>query len=492
MTKKTLLAAIVLPLMAICSCDEETANVGNSISDSADLFAIATDSFQVSSRSLVVDSVISRSEYSYLGRIKDPETGSYITSDYMSQFTLLENESNAIFPPKDSVASLIDNEIVADSCVLNVVVNKWQGDSLAALKLSVFEIGNPVEEGKTYYTNFDPAAKGHIREDGLHENKIFSIVNLQLSDSLRKVQQSGSYYEYVSIPLNKEYTDKDGNTYNNYGTYLMRTYYAHPEYFKNSYNFIHKVCPGFYFKITDGLGLMNEVSRTQLMIYFRGKEGGKTYVGSKTFNGTEEVLQTTRITNDKKTVARLASDNSCTYLKTPAGIFTEVTLPIDDIKRNHENDTITSAKIVFNKMNTQNDLSNNLLQQPTQLLMVEKDSLYSFFENLKVTDNKTSYLATYSSTKNTYTYSNISNLINHLYKKKQAGGSNYTATHPNWNKVVLVPVKTVTTSSTSYYQTTTTITGINNEMSLTSVRLVGGSENAHTPIHITVIYSRNQ
>lgn len=63
--------------------------------------------------------------------------------------------------------------------------------------------------------------------------------------------------------------------------------------------------------------------------------------------------------------------------------------------------------------------------------MVEKDSLYSFFENLKVTDNKTSYLATYSSTKNTYTYSNISNLINHLYKKKQAGGSNYTATHPN-------------------------------------------------------------
>ena len=143
-------------------------------------------------------------------------------------------------------------------------------------------------------------------------------------------------------------------------------------------------------------------------------------------------------------------------------------------------------------MNTQNDLSNNLLQQPTQLLMVEKDSLYSFFENLKVTDNKTSYLATYSSTKNTYTYSNISNLINHLYKKKQAGGSNYTATHPNWNKVVLVPVKTVTTSSTSYYQTTTTITGINNEMSLTSVRLVGGSENAHTPLHITVIYSRNQ
>lgn len=302
MTKKTLLAALALPLLAIYSCDEDTVGIGNSISNSADLFSISTDSFQVASRSLVVDSVISRSEYSYIGRIKDPETGSYITSDYMTQFTLLENESSDIFPPKDSVISLLDNEVVADSCALNIVINSWQGDSLAAMKLSVLELGTPVEEGKTYYTNFDPIAKGYIREDGLRENKMFSIANLQLSDSVRNLQQSGTYYQYINIPLNKEYTDKDGHTYNNYGTYLMRMFYAHPEYFKNSYNFIHKVCPGFYFKITDGLGLMSEVARTQLTVYFRGKENDTTYVGSKTFTGTEEVLQTTCITNDKKTV----------------------------------------------------------------------------------------------------------------------------------------------------------------------------------------------
>lgn len=484
--------AIAFPVMAICSCDEDTANVGNSISNDADLFAIATDSFQVATRSIVVDSVISRSEYSYLGRIKDPETGSSINSDYMTQFMLLENESAAIFPERDSVASVEDEQIIADSCAINIVVNKWQGDSLTALKLSAYELSRPVEEGKTYYTNFDPIAKGYIREDGLRENKIFSIVNLQLSDSIRKVQQSGSYYEYINIPLNKEYTDRNGNKYNNYGTYVMRTYYEHPEYFKNSYTFIHNVCPGFYFKITDGLGLMNEVSRTQIMIYFRGKEGGKTYVGSKTFTGTEEVLQTNCISNDRKTVERLAADNSCTYLKTPAGIFTEVTLPIDDIKRNHENDTITSAKIVFTRMNAQSDLSSDLLEEPTKLLMVEKDSLTNFFEGLKVADNKTSYLATYSSTKNTYTYNNISNLINHLYYNKKAGGADYATKHPNWNKVVLVPVKTVTTTSSSYYSTTTTITGINNEMSLTSIRLVGGSENQHAPQHINVIYSKNE
>lgn len=169
-----------------------------------------------------------------------------------------------------------------------------------------------------------------------------------------------------------------------------------------------------------------------------------------------------------------------------------MTLPIDDIKLNHENDTLTSAKIVFNRMNAKSTLSDDLLQEPTQLLMVEKDSLNAFFENLDVADNKTSYLATYSSTKNTYTFSNISNLVNHLYLKKKTGGSDYTATHPNWNKVVLVPVKTVTTSTSSYYTTTTTITGINNEMSLTSIRLVGGSENAHAPLHITVIYSKNE
>ena len=57
------------------------------------------------------------------------------------------------------------------------------------------------------------------------------------------------YTPNIRIKLDKAYTDKNGVTYNNYGTYIMRKYCENPGFFlQNSYNFIHNVVPGFYFK----------------------------------------------------------------------------------------------------------------------------------------------------------------------------------------------------------------------------------------------------
>ena len=490
MMKKWIMAGIAMMTVAISSCDEDTTTMGNSLTDVIDQFTIVTDTFNVSTRSIIADSVLSRSSYSYIGRIKDPETGAYITSDFMTQFTILENELGITFAPKDSILGRdANNEPQADSCFINIIINSYQGDSLTAMKLTALELEKPVEENKLYYSNFDPEAAGYVRTGGISQSKVYTMSDLTLSDSLRNVRRNNDYYEYISIPLNKPYTDKEGNTYNNFGTYLMRTYYNHPEYFKNSITFTKNVFPGIYLKTTDGLGLMAEVLNSQLVTYYHFKDNG-VYIGSKTFYGTEEVLQTTHITNDKSHIQQLAEEDTCTYLKTPAGIFTEVTLPVDDIKRGHENDTITSAKIVFRRMNDASELSDVVLEEPQNLLMIERDSLYSFFENANMYDNITSYLATYSSTYNTYTYYNISSLINHMYQNRNSGS-------PNWNKVVLIPVQTTTTSSASsssyyYSNTTTSVTGVSNEMSITSVRLVGGSNNRHEPVTISVIYNQNK
>ena len=129
----------------------------------------------------------------------------------------------------------------------------------------------------------------------------------------------------------------------------------------------------------------------------------------------------------------------------------------------------------------QNDRTDKLLSDATELLMIERDSLYSFFENSNVTDNRTSFLATYSSTMNTYTYNNISSLINHMYANRDKGSK-------NWNKVVLIPVKTSSVSTSSY---SSTVTGINNEMGITSTRLVGGIKNPLNPT-ISVIYNQSK
>lgn len=311
---------------------------------------------------------------------------------------------------------------------------------------------------------------------------MYSISDLTLSDSLRNLRRNGSLYETIRIPLNDPYTDKNGITYNNYGTYIMRKFYEHPEYFKSSQVFARNVCPGFYFQTVDGLGQIAEILYTQIEVNYHYKLDSLILLDEETFNGTEEVLQTNLFSSDIENIKRLAANESHTYLKAPEGIFTEITLPIEEIKSGHETDTIASAKIVFRRMNDTSDLSDVILHEPQNLLMIARDSLYSFFEERNLPNNKTSYLATYSSSKNSYTFSNISGLINHMYARRGKDA--------NWNKAVLVPVQ-VTTTSASATSTTTTVASVNNELRMTSVRLVGGSKNQHEPVRISIVYNKN-
>ena len=77
-------------------------------------------------------------------------------------------------------------------------------------------------------------------------------------------------------------------------------------------------------------------------------------------------------------------------------------------------------------------------------------------------------------------------LIRQMADAKKAGLSknpNWLEEHPNWNKVVLIPV-TLTVNSLS------AIVRVSHDMSLTSTRLVGGSQNPYDPIKISVIYSK--
>ena len=219
---------------------------------------------------------------------------------------------------------------------------------------------------------------------------------------------------------------------------------------------------------------MAYIFTSKLIVYFRVISEDSIYNALIEFGGTEEVLQTTKIENNKEYFQTLAADNSCTYLKTPAGLFTELTLPVDDIMRGHDSDSLSAAKLVIPRINDTSQSDYNL-PAPSQLLLIPKDSLYSFFENSRIINNRTSYLASSPSTtgNNTYLYSNIATLISAMNKNRQS---------ENWNKVVLVPVDVTTSSSI--------VVKISHSMELSSTRLVGGSENPYKPIQISVLYGK--
>ena len=472
--------AIALTAMAMISCSEDTGGIGASLTDESDKLEVTTGFFNATSRSVLADSVFSRDFDCFLGMVKDPETGAYVKSEFMAQFNMLEDFK---LPEKSSILSILDDEVIADSCELWLYLDRSDcyGDSLTPVKINVLELKEPMSDTKTYYSSFDPKREGFIREDGLRKSMSFSLANLTYSDSIRNLS---SYGDIARISINDPYTDKNGKKYNNYGTYIFRNYYEHPEYFKNSYSFIHSLCPGFYFEVSDGLGVMANISEIDMKIYYRFKKDTTTYYADMTSCSTEEVLQTIHVINDRQALQRLVDDDRYTYLKTPAGIYTEVTLPVDDITLSHPTDSLLSVSMAFQRSNNVTT-SNYPLSVPSSILMIQKDSLYSFFEHETIFDYKTSFMATLS--QNAYSFNNIGNMITlmaHLKAEGLKSDPNWVTNHPNWNKVLLVPISTLSTYNSSGIQS---ISAVANEMGLSSTKLVGGKDH---PIEIKVIYAR--
>lgn len=481
-----LLTVLVIAALTFAACDDTTEGIGGSITNKIDNINISNSAFNVTTKSIVADSVLSRNNTGLIGKMKDPETGNYVKGDYMTQLSVLPTFS---VDTLDYIKQANKGSIEADSCYLLVSYNASYGDTIAPMKVTAYEMTKPMAENKEYYSNYDAFEKGWVNENNQHWSSNYNLSNT-------------SDVKNFKIYLNKKYK-KDGKTYKNYGSYIMQTYAEHPEYFKTNYKFLYNVCPGFYIKNVGGTGNMAKIWNTELIFYWTRKKTINTdstavSIGYNRFDGTEEVLQLNKIENDTENLKKLASKDQekCTYLKSPAGIFTEVTLPIEDIMKGHEKDTLNTATISFPRLNNENEDNPYNFATPSTILMVQKDSLQSFFEKSKLADSRTSYTASYSSTgiyKNAYTFQNIANLVSAMYKNKGKG--------ENWNKVVLVPVNVITT--TQGY--TTVISKINHDMSLASTRLIVGTDDpdkdyttdektgkkvASGPIRIKVIYSK--
>lgn len=470
------LTAFLLAAFSMVACDDTTDTLGSSITNKVDNLTITDATYNVETQSLVAGPVLSKSNNGIIGRVKDPETGTYLTADYMTQMVPLSTFS---VDTLQYIKDANNGELRADSCYLLVSYQSTYGDSLAPMKVTAYEMSKPMTEDKNYLTDFDPIAEGYIAENGYHNSATYSLS-----------KATGNFKIY----LNKPYT-KDGVTYDNYGTYMLKTFVEHPEYFKSNYQFLKNVCPGFYIKHEGGIGNVADVWNTEVQFYWsrqktiKASDGvtdsiAKGY-GFNRIDGTEEALQTNHIVNDAASIASLAADPSCTYLKSPAGIFTEVTLPVEEILRDHENDTLNTASVTFPRINNTETDNQYIFDTPSYVLMIPKDSIDSFFENGDVVNNRNSFYASYSSsTTNGYTFSNISNLITAMSKKK--GSSE------NWNKAVLIPI----TVSTVVENNSTMISKMTHNMSLTSTRLVKGTNETTSdgkpasPIQIKVIYSK--
>ena len=483
-----LLLAIACATLGLSACDDDTAGIGSDVMPGQDQVTTSQKTYSILSRTVQSDSVLANTNDSYLGCVVDPETRAKTTCNFLAQFNVLEN---TIYPDRSKMLKDEDGNLLIDSCAVRIFISDYYGDSLQTMKLDVQELDTAkiIRENEFFYTNLNPE-NYYTKGKGQHTTLSYAVKDLSRPDSITSLSRN------IVVRLD-----------NSYGKFLVEKFYENPKFYSNSYQFIHHVCPGFYFQIKGGVGSMAHARTSTLDVFFRyhSYENGKDTIvnGMQRMAATQEVIQQTMIDNTIPDTM-LNPLNDYTYVKSPAGLFTELTLPMDDILAGeHYNDTINAASVTLSTVNTNNHTA-NAIGAPDRIMLVPKSMAYSFFENSRLTDDAYTYLASFNSSYNAYTFSNISRLLTNLKNQRDEGAqvlsTDDEATrkakwaqweqqpgNEDWNKVYLVPVDVETTTTTNSYGITSTIVlSVKNQLGMYSTRLKGGPKGL---INMDVIYS---
>lgn len=461
------------------SCDDETTGIGQFVAD-ADMIPAKADSYTIETESYLLDSVYSRSSTAYLGKFTDKDYGTF-SSDFLVQINCPEN-----FILPDRIEEI-------KTAKLGLYYTSYFGDSLASIRVQIDPLTKAIKDDGTnkalYYSNLDPTEYYDKNATPL-AIKDYSAYDRTIPDSVRN---EDGYYPNVAIDLGDGFCKNFLEKYNYTETVNGKT--IHP-YFKDSESFINNVLKGFYVHTISGEGSILYISDIYLHLtiayWTKTSEDKDTLVHTVVpMSSTKEVFMSTRFKNSG--MKELVSDPKCTYLKTPAGLCTEVTLPIEEMYQAHKNDTLNSISVSFQKLK---DQSNNPFKMgtPSNLLMVRKGEMKDFFENNKVYDNKTTFIATYSSTTNSYDFFKLNRLISYIFseirpeiEKGEAEWNRWKSEHQDYNKLLLVPVTTESDSQGN-------IIGVENDLNVNSAMLMGGkdlnnSSDESQRIKMSIIYT---
>lgn len=455
---KTLYTLLFIAIVSVlASCNDTLDKVGFSIQPENDRVSVGVDTLLLSSRTVQIDSVFSRTKYPILGEYIDPVFGS-IKSEYVGEF----------YYPGDQ--QFKDGANI-DSVRLTVSYTSMIGDSLAPMRLAVYKVVQELPKNKDY-TNFDPKTRSDMSaplgtQNFTGRNKTYHTETYYNGSTTQQVK----IYE-IHTTLPKSIGQDFLNEYkkNNHGA-LQNT-----ETFR-------KFFPGLYITTNFGNSTILNINLTSLSVYYnyldpKGSSQKTDTIRTSEFrlNITPEVTQINHIQNNNSQL--LTPNTNGTFVKSPAGVNTEITFPISKIYDKLKTRSLNQARFMVYAQPEANQDEKVKLSPPDHLLLVNKDSLKSFFENRRLHDNVTSFYASFNPETYSYNFGNIAAMINY-YKKQNTNAFDLT--------YYLVPVDiSFTTTGGSYYsQGTTTATAIYNQMKPSAAML----ENKPEKLKLDIIYS---
>jgi len=536
-------ALIALLAISFWGCDDNTAGLGLGMFPGSDQNINGKlSTFDVTTESVHTGEVYAMTNVGYVGKFTDEIFGTYqagflaelncpagMTFPGVYNGTALDGDKKATNTMVDEeglgddVEGIYNNENKLIGNIHTIELYLWYssyfGDSLTACRLSVYELNKNLDTEHAYYTNIDPEEYyDHANTDNsLLGTKAYTAVDLSVKDSIRKLSTyvpsvHVSFRDKAAKEIGKEIIKRANELGVNFDNKEFR-----------------KIFKGIYVKSDYGDGTVLYIDQAQMNVVYKcyavdtitgiklkknvvkeGESKDSTYYGYRIFATTREVIQANQLDNDKAAIQDCINKPEWTYLKSPAGIFTQLTLPVSQIAEKLQGDTLNAVKLGIPIYNETSDKKFGM-SMPRSVLLIRKKYKDSFFKDNKLSDGITSSLFDNSSSTssfNQYTFNNITQMINDCLADGERAKAEKSLPmtleiinslgekeeqvvttieewekYSDWNKFILIPVLVTkdSSSSNSYYGSSNVIS-IQHDLKPGYVRLKGGTNATNTSL----------
>ena len=543
-------ALIALLAITFWGCDDNTAGLGLGMFPGSDQNINGKlSTFDVTTESVHAGKIYAMTNVGYVGKFTDETFGTY-QAGFLAE---LNCPSGMTFPgvyngtalndKKKATNIMVDEAGLGDDAIgiyntdnindpkrklignihtieLYLWYSSYFGDSLTACRLSVYALNENLDTKNAYYTDITPEDYYDANTDNsLLGTKAYTAVDLSVKDSIRKLSTyvpsvHVSFRDKAAKEIGKEIIKRANELGVNFDNKEFR-----------------KIFKGIYVKSDYGDGTVLYIDQAQMNVVYKcyavdtltgvklekkvvkeGESKDSTYYGYRTFATTREVIQANQLDNDKDAIQKCINEDTWTYLKSPAGIFTQITLPISQIAdsllnqtaEKRQSDILNAVKLGIPIYNETSDKKFGM-STPSNVLLIRKKYKDSFFEKNQLSDEITSSLFRPTTTSFTqYTFNNITQMINDCLADREKAekeihekgsitikitdldGNSKDETVNNikdwedlseWNKFVLIPVLVTTdsSSSNSYYGSSNVIS-IQHDLKPGYARLKGGKK----------------
>jgi hypothetical protein len=491
---------------AIASCSDNSGSLGLSMFPDSDLIVSGNSiTFDVTTQSAVDEDVFAKTSVGYIGRYTDPDFG-YYEAGFLTELHCQEGfKFPAVCDPDNDDdrnnpdAIMVSDKVYRTELVLSYT--SYFGDSLTASRMSVYQLNKALDKEAAYYTSIDPTE--YYSTSDLLARKAYTAVDLSVSDSVRSLS---TYVPGVTLTLPTEIgqkileksreCEKNGTEFANVFQDMFKGIYVKNDYGDGTILYIDQIALNVIYECYIRDSYTEEILKTY------DESADSTGYAYRSFVATKEIIQANSFKSDRSKINEKVKEGGWTYLKTPAGIYTEATLPLEQFEDKLSSDTLNVVKLAFTNYNqVSNSTSAFEMSAPDYVLLVREKDKDSFFRNNKIVDNVTSYYASHNGVStNQYTFSNIAQLVNYCLAEKKAAeeelqnyGKISSVTDSNgqpvttieqwievtkWNKVAIVPV-TVSTDSNS------NIVSILNDLKPGYAKLKGGATGSTLDLEVT-------